>query len=285
MEGDLLISITADLGRTSVVPKDFGEAYINQHLALIRLNKNINPVYAAYFYNMPFGNNAIQRKNRAAVKAGLNFKDINSFPILIPPFPLQNQFAQIVEKTEALKSQYQHSLSELEQLFGSLSQRAFKGELDLSRMEVSEEAYQPSDTPPLPTPPKPEKIKKERPRVPAEENATESIWLSNRKKRKTGKISFNPIEGNAVLSAEFSKREKGFRFQIFEAFLKEEGFVYEYEQVKDFLFEKLEQNELLQYYSNKEWMEEDYRPEISPKQDDFSGDGHIWLVVNKKAMQ
>jgi type I restriction enzyme S subunit len=58
MEGDLLISITADIGRTSVVPKDFGEAYINQHLALIRLNKNINPVYAAYFYNMPFGNNA-----------------------------------------------------------------------------------------------------------------------------------------------------------------------------------------------------------------------------------
>jgi len=60
-EGDLLISITADLGRTSVIPKDFGEAYINQHLALIRLNKNINPIYAAYFYNMPFGNNAIQK--------------------------------------------------------------------------------------------------------------------------------------------------------------------------------------------------------------------------------
>ncbi len=135
-EGDLIISITADLGRTSVVPKNFGEAYINQHLALIRLNKNINPLYAAYFYNMPFGNSAIQKKNRAAVKAGLNFNDIKSFPILIPPADLQTQFAQTVEKTEALKAQYQSSLQELENLYGSLSQRAFRGDLRVKDEEM-----------------------------------------------------------------------------------------------------------------------------------------------------
>ena len=134
-EGDLLISITADLGRTSVIPKDFGEAYINQHLALIRLNKNINPIYAAYFYNMPFGNNAIQKKNRAAVKAGLNFNDIKSFPISIPSMVRQTQFSQIVEKTEAIKVQYHSSLQELENLYGSLSQRAFRGELTLNKAE------------------------------------------------------------------------------------------------------------------------------------------------------
>ena len=282
MEGDLLISITADIGRTSVVPKDFGEAYINQHLALIRLNKNINPVYAAYFYNMPFGNNAIQKKNRAAVKAGLNFKDINSFPIFIPPLPLQNQFAQIVEKTEALKSKYQRSLQELEQLFGSLSQRAFKGELDLSRIEVSEAAYQPSEPPPVPTVPQPEKIKKERPQVAVKADAATSIWLINQKKGKRGKIPFNPAEGNAVLSTEFAKKDKGFHFQAFEAFLKEEGFDYEFEHVKDFLFEKLEHRELLQYYADEVWMEEQSRAEIGSEQDDFSGNGRIWLVANKK---
>ncbi|MDP4291364.1 MAG: restriction endonuclease subunit S [Bacteroidota bacterium] len=136
IEGDLIISITADLGRTSVVPKNFGEGYINQHLALIRLNKNINPIYAAYFYNMPFGNNAIQKKNRSAVKAGLNFNDIKSFPILIPPLELQNQFAHIVEKTETLKAQYQTSLKELENLYQSLSQKAFKGELNAKYEEL-----------------------------------------------------------------------------------------------------------------------------------------------------
>ncbi|REH00992.1 restriction endonuclease subunit S [Flavobacterium aquicola] len=136
--GDLVISITADLGRTSVIPENIGEAYINQHLALIRLNKNINPVYAAYFYNMPFGNNAIQRKNRSAVKAGLNFNDIRSFPIVIPELPLQNKFVQIVDKIEVIKQAFKLSLKELENLYESISQRAFKGELDLSKLNISD---------------------------------------------------------------------------------------------------------------------------------------------------
>ena len=43
-DGDLLISITADLGRTGVVTKEIAEkgaykgAYINQHLMCVRLN-------------------------------------------------------------------------------------------------------------------------------------------------------------------------------------------------------------------------------------------------------
>lgn len=44
--GDLLISITADLGRTGVVDSNIAEkgAYINQHLSLVRLDKGrINP--------------------------------------------------------------------------------------------------------------------------------------------------------------------------------------------------------------------------------------------------
>ena len=49
-----------------------------------------------------------------------------------PPLQLQNQFAAIVEKVEAQKAQYSQNLTELENLYGSLSQRAFKGELDLS---------------------------------------------------------------------------------------------------------------------------------------------------------
>lgn len=137
-EGDLIISITADLGRTSVVPKNFGEAYINQHLALIRLNQNINPIYAAYFYNMPFGNNAIQKKNRSAVKAGLNFNDIKSFPIIIPKMMLQNQFATIVEKVETLKTESQVSLKELEHMYGVLSQKAFNGELKVKEYTNNE---------------------------------------------------------------------------------------------------------------------------------------------------
>jgi type I restriction enzyme S subunit len=49
------------------------------------------------------------------------------YKIVIPPFDLQIQFAQIVDKTEALKTKYKRSLQELENLYGSLSQKAFNG--------------------------------------------------------------------------------------------------------------------------------------------------------------
>jgi hypothetical protein len=50
---------------------------------------------------------------------------------------IQNDFAKIVEKIEILKTQYQKSKKELEIFYSSLSQKAFKGELDLSRIKAS----------------------------------------------------------------------------------------------------------------------------------------------------
>ena len=53
-----------------------------------------------------------------------------------PPIDLQIHFAAVVEKVETLKSRYQRSLTDLESLYGALSQQAFKGELDLSRVQL-----------------------------------------------------------------------------------------------------------------------------------------------------
>jgi type I restriction enzyme S subunit len=58
------------------------------------------------------------------------------YPLPLPPISLQNRFTAIVEKIEALKSRYQQSLADLESLYGALSQQAFKGELDLSRIPM-----------------------------------------------------------------------------------------------------------------------------------------------------
>ena len=71
--------------------------------------------------------------------SGLNTissKNVKETTVLLPPLPLQNQFAAIVEKVETLKAKYTQSLTELENLYASLSQRAFKGELDLSKVSV-----------------------------------------------------------------------------------------------------------------------------------------------------
>jgi type I restriction enzyme S subunit len=113
-EGDLLISITADLGRTGVVPKTVAEhgAYINQHLTCIRLNRQLlNPLYVAYYMESNAGKIQFQSKNQSAVKAGLNFNSINSLNIMVPPMELQNQFADFVKATDKSKAVVRKALA------------------------------------------------------------------------------------------------------------------------------------------------------------------------------
>lgn len=105
-EGDLLISITADLGRTGVVTKEIAEhgAYINQHLTCIRLNKTVlNPLYVAYFMESPAGKEQFELKNQSAVKAGLNFNSIKSLRIMIPSINEQNMFVEFLNQTDKSK--------------------------------------------------------------------------------------------------------------------------------------------------------------------------------------
>lgn len=127
-EGDLLISITADLGRTGVVTKAIAEhgAYINQHLTCIRLNKEaLNPLYVAYFMESSAGKEQFESKNQSAVKAGLNFNSINSLRLMVPPMDKQSTFVEFVEQVDKSKVAVQKALDEAQLLFDSLMQKFF----------------------------------------------------------------------------------------------------------------------------------------------------------------
>ena len=115
-EGDLLISITADLGRTGVVTKEIAEhgAYNNQHLTSIRLDQTVlDPLYVAYFMESPAGKSQFESKNMSAVKAGLNFDSIRSLKLLVPPLELQKQFVAFVNQTDKSKFAAQQALADL----------------------------------------------------------------------------------------------------------------------------------------------------------------------------
>ena len=127
-EGDLLISITADLGRTGIVTKEIADhgAYINQHLTCVRLRKDVlNPLYVAYFMESHAGKEQFVSKNQSAVKAGLNFNSINSLRLLVPPMELQNAFITFVKQVDKSKVVVQNALDEAQTLFDSLMQEYF----------------------------------------------------------------------------------------------------------------------------------------------------------------
>ena len=127
-EGDLLISITADLGRTGVVTKEIAEhgAYINQHLSCIRMNKEVlNPLFVAHYMESPAGKEQIKAKNQSAVKAGLNFNAINSLKLIVPPMKEQENFINFVHQVDKSKVAVQKALDETKLLFDSLMQKYF----------------------------------------------------------------------------------------------------------------------------------------------------------------
>jgi len=126
--GDVLLSITADIGRTAVVPDTIEKAFISQHLALLRTG-GISPRFLSAYLSSESGQEQIFKRNKQGVKAGLNFDDIRSFIVPLPPDTLQQEFARRVAAVEKLKAVQRASLAELDALFASLQDRAFRGAL------------------------------------------------------------------------------------------------------------------------------------------------------------
>jgi type I restriction enzyme S subunit len=108
---DILLTITGSkIGRVAMVPENFEEAYISQHVAIIR-TKGILPLYLSYYLaDASCGQYLINKSFYGQTKPGLNFKQIENFNLILPPLSLQTKFVQIVEKIETIKTQYQQSL-------------------------------------------------------------------------------------------------------------------------------------------------------------------------------
>lgn len=126
--GDVLMSITADLGRTAVVPEGIGDAHINQHLAILRL-RNMNPRFVSAALSSRAGQAEVLKKNREGVKAGLNFDDVRSVLLPCPPLEIQLSFCERLDMLEASIAKGATALASHQSLFTSLQHRAFRGEL------------------------------------------------------------------------------------------------------------------------------------------------------------
>jgi type I restriction enzyme, S subunit len=129
-EGDVLVSITADLGRTAVIPKDMEEAYINQHLVILRVKQDrLSPIYLSSFISSEGGQRQFSKLDREGVKSGLNFSDLKGLSIVFPPMEEQTKYENIYDLQISKLSNQKRALEESENLFNALLQRAFRGEL------------------------------------------------------------------------------------------------------------------------------------------------------------
>lgn len=103
------------------------EATTNQACAALLPNSLDNQDFVWSQLKLTY--NDLRNLGRGGNQPNLNLNLVKGFEIIVPPIDLQNDFAQKVEKIEQQKQRLQQSLTELENNFNALMQRAFKGEL------------------------------------------------------------------------------------------------------------------------------------------------------------
>ena len=110
------------LGHVHLVESDYWP--LNTALYSQNLNGN-NPTFLLFLLR----NFRVERFSRGAGVPTLNRNLVHAESIINVPIELQSKFAERVQAIESQKAQAQASLSQAEDLFNSLLQRAFKGEL------------------------------------------------------------------------------------------------------------------------------------------------------------
>ena len=134
--GDILISITAELGKIGWVSNDFGEAYINQHTALVRLDlEKVESKYIAYLLSSKTMNYKINRLNDSGAKAGLNLPTIRSIPLTLPPLPEQQKIAQILSTWDKAISTTESLIANSQQQKKALMQQLLTGKKRFSEFD------------------------------------------------------------------------------------------------------------------------------------------------------
>ena len=129
-KGDLLICEGGEIGRTAIWRGEQINIYFQKALHRVRLKQNVStPEYVMFYMYFMAKNGGFKDFSSSSTIAHLTGVKLKKMPVPLPPFPLQQQFAAIVEFVERQKVAMKAHLAELDDLFGSLQQRAFNGEL------------------------------------------------------------------------------------------------------------------------------------------------------------
>jgi type I restriction enzyme, S subunit len=101
--GDVLISITADLGLIALIPESLGNAYVNQHIALVRFDDpELLAPWVANYLRTATAQKQFSSYNDAGAKAGLNLPTIDRVLIPVPKNPIeQKRIIQVISTVES----------------------------------------------------------------------------------------------------------------------------------------------------------------------------------------
>ena len=130
---DVLVSITADLGSIGLVPNGIGEAYVNQHIAMIRFNNQMQGEFYAWYLRSEYGQQDLLRNKRGGGKLGLGLDDIRDSRVPVVSNETAESILSIIEcrlsVCDSIEQTVDTALQQAEAMRQSILKDAFEGRL------------------------------------------------------------------------------------------------------------------------------------------------------------
>ena len=133
VQGDILVSITADLGSIGLIPENIGEAYINQHIALVRFNNKKQSRFMAWYFRSDCGQKELLKNKRGAGKLGLGLDDIRDSLVPVVSDEVAELTVANIESRlsvcDGIEKTINEALQQAEAMRQSILKKAFEGRL------------------------------------------------------------------------------------------------------------------------------------------------------------
>ena len=96
-EGDLLISITGEPGKATVADRNLGQAFVSQHVALVRLRERRLSYFTGRFLQGRTGQDQFGRMAYGQTRPGLNLFNVSVIKIAVPTLQEQQVIAGLLD--------------------------------------------------------------------------------------------------------------------------------------------------------------------------------------------
>ena len=128
--GDLIFTLRGNgLGKCCVFESEYEEGFVNAQIVIIRPNNHIINRFLIEQFRFPSMFQNIWKLGSGSAQPQLSVSQLKKLQTVIPPIEKQTKYIELVNHTEVIREKCKESLRELENLYGSLSQNAFRGDL------------------------------------------------------------------------------------------------------------------------------------------------------------
>ncbi|EGQ9699540.1 hypothetical protein FWP48_08810 [Vibrio parahaemolyticus] len=123
--GDILMTITGNIGRIATLPDEIPEANINQHIAKISVIDGVSSSYVAQALQQERYNRYYERILTGQAYPQISLKQVRETPILLPPHPEQQKIAEVLSTVDKKIDLIDQKIAETEKLKTGLMQKLF----------------------------------------------------------------------------------------------------------------------------------------------------------------